>query len=242
MGAERVDKLLANTGRFSRKEVRELIHRRQVSVNGALVLRPETKVESEGAVLQVAGEEIPCGGYTYLMLNKPAGVLTATEDRRQATVMDLLPPELRRQKLAPVGRLDKDTEGLLLLTNDGVMTHRLLSPNYHVDKVYLAETEGTVDDSDVAAFAAGLTLGDGTRCQPAGLEAVGENLCLVTLREGKFHQVKRMLAQRGKPVRRLTRLSMGPLTLDKTLAPGAFRPLDSPEVAALARCCGLAES
>ncbi|MCD7917577.1 MAG: rRNA pseudouridine synthase [Clostridiales bacterium] len=241
MGAERIDKLLAGTGRFSRKEVKELIRRRQVSVNGTPVLRPETKVEPEGAVLQVAGETISCGGYTYLMLNKPAGVLTATEDRRQATVMDLLPPELRRRKLAPVGRLDKDTEGLLLLTNDGVMTHRLLSPNYHVDKVYLAETEGTVDASDVAAFAAGLTLGDGVRCQPAGLEAVGEGLCHVTLREGKFHQVKRMLAQRGKPVRRLKRLSMGPLTLDEALEPGAFRPLDSREVAALQRCCGLAE-
>lgn len=238
MGAERIDRLLANTGRFSRKEAKELIRRRQVSVNGTLVLRPETKVEPEGAVLRVAGEEIPCGGCTYLMMNKPAGVLTATEDYRQTTVMDLLPRELRRQKVAPVGRLDKDTEGLLLLTNDGNMTHRLLSPNCHVDKVYLAETEGAVDASDVAAFAAGLTLADGTRCRPAGLEALGEGLCLVTLREGKFHQVKRMLAQRGKPVRGLKRLSMGPLTLDETLEPGAFRPLHRPEIEALARCCG----
>lgn len=241
MGAqERIDKLLADTGRFSRKEAKLLIRKGLVFANGVPVRKPECKVDTEHLLLRVAGEEIAWARYTYLMLNKPAGVLTATEDKRQRTVLDLLPEDLRRRGLAPVGRLDKDTEGLLLLTDDGELTHRLLSPRYHVDKVYLAETEGTVDQEDAAAFASGMTLSDGSVCLPAGLEALGENRCLVTLREGKFHQVKRMLAQRGKPVRSLKRLSMGGLILDEQLAPGTFRPLTREETALLKTSCGIA--
>jgi 16S rRNA pseudouridine516 synthase len=167
------------------------------------------------------------------MLNKPGGVLTATEDRREKTVLDLLPPELQKQQLRPVGRLDKDTEGLLLLTNNGELAHRLLSPKSHVDKVYYAETEGTVEEADVTAFEEGMTLGDGLVCQSAGLERLGEGKCLVTLREGKFHQVKRMLAARGKPVLYLRRLSMGPLLLDPQLEIGHWRHLTQEEVTAL---------
>jgi 16S rRNA pseudouridine516 synthase len=167
------------------------------------------------------------------MLNKPGGVLTATEDRREKTVLDLLPPELQKQQLRPVGRLDKDTEGLLLLTNNGELAHRLLSPKSHVDKVYYAETEGTVDEADVTAFEEGMTLGDGLVCQSAGLERLGEGKCLVTLREGKFHQVKRMLAARGKPVLYLRRLSMGSLLLDPQLQTGHWRYLTQEEITAL---------
>ena len=191
------------------------------------------------AIITVAGETISLCRFTYVMLHKPAGVLTATEDRKQPTVLDLLPPELRRIGLAPVGRLDKDTEGLLLLTNDGALAHRLLSPKSHVDKVYYARVEGTLEPADTAAFAAGMTLGDGLCCLPAGLEILSPGEALVTLREGKFHQVKRMLAARGAPVLYLKRLSMGPLTLDDSLAAGAYRLLRAEEISALYRVCGL---
>lgn len=226
----RLDKLLADTGLWSRKEARDLIRRGQVTVDGAVVKQPEAKVDPAQSSLTAAGQPVLWQKYAYIMMNKPSGVLTATEDRRQPTVLDLLPQELRRKQLRPVGRLDKDTEGLLLLTDDGPLAHRLLAPKSHVDKVYYAETEGTVDEDDIAAFAAGMTLGDGLVCQSAGLERLGPERCLVTLREGKFHQVKRMLAARGKPVRYLKRLSMGPLTLDEVLAPGAWRPLTEEEV------------
>ena len=176
----------------------------------------------------VDGQAVAWAEHRYLMLWKPAGVLTATEDRRQKTVLDLLPAMYG--DLFPVGRLDKDTEGLLLLTDDGALAHRLLSPRHHVDKVYLAEVDGDVDAADVEAFGAGMVLEDGTRCLSAGLERLGPGLCRVTLREGKFHQVKRMLAQRGKPVLRLKRISMGPLQLDPGLAPGEFRPLTEQEL------------
>ena len=177
--------------------------------------------------------------HIYLLLHKPAGVLTATEDKRQPTVLDLIPQEWRRRDLAPVGRLDKDTEGLLLLTDDGELTHRLLSPKYHVDKVYYARVEGVPDEQDAAAFAEGLLLGDGLQCLPAKLEPLGGGECLVTLREGKFHQVKRMLASRGKPVQYLKRLAMGPLRLEPELAAGQCRLLTEEELFALRNVCGL---
>ena len=186
--------------------------------------------------LYLNGQPVETERFTYVMLHKPAGVLSATEDSRQQTVLDLLPPELRRRSLSPVGRLDKDTEGLLLLTNDGLLAHRLLAPRSHVDKVYYARVEGALEPADAAAFAAGMTLGDGLECLPAGLEILSPGECLVTLREGKFHQVKRMLAARGKPVTYLKRLSMGPLRLDPELAPGAFRMLTAEEKKALADC------
>lgn len=233
---ERLDKVLAGTGRWSRREVKLLVRQGQVRVNGMAAVSAEEKIDPETAVITVGGESIRLQKFTYVMLHKPAGVLTATEDRRQATVLELLPAELRRRGLSPVGRLDKDTEGLLLLTNDGALAHRLLSPKSHVDKVYYARVEGALEPADAAAFAAGMTLGDGLECLPAGLEILSPGECLVTLREGKFHQVKRMLAARGKPVTYLKRLSMGPLRLDPELAPGAFRMLTAEEKKALADC------
>ena len=159
-----------------------------------------------------------------------AGLLSATEDPRQPTVLDLLPEHLRRVGLFPVGRLDKDTEGLLLLTNDGPLGHRLLTPARHVDKVYFVRAAGRLDEEDAAAFRAGMMLGDGLRCLPAELELLPEpDAGLVTLREGKYHQVKRMLAARGKPVLYLKRLSMGPLELDPELVTGGWRPLTEEE-------------
>lgn len=236
---ERLDKLLAGTGKWSRREVKALVRQGLVRVDDRLAASAEDKLDPAAAIVTVAGETISLCRFTYVMLHKPAGVLTATEDRKQPTVLDLLPPELRRIGLAPVGRLDKDTEGLLLLTNDGELAHRLLSPRYHVDKRYLARVDGELSAADTEAFARGMTLGDGLECLPAGLELLPGHACIVTLREGKFHQVKRMLAARGAPVLYLKRLSMGPLTLDDSLAAGAYRLLRAEEISALYRACGL---
>ena len=221
---ERLDKLLAATGRWSRREVKQLVRQGQVLVNGVPSASAEEKYDPDSAAFTVCGQPLTLRRYTYVLLHKPAGVLTATEDRRQPTVLELLPPELRRIDLAPVGRLDKDTEGLLLLTNDGELTHRLLSPRYHVDKRYLARVDGDLSPADVSAFAAGMTL---------------PRTCIVTLREGKFHQVKRMLAACGAPVLYLKRLSMGPLTLPDDLPPGAYRLLTDEESSALYRVCAM---
>lgn len=230
---ERLDKIISATGKKSRREVREMVRQGRVLVDGKPAPAADMKVDPQTAVILLDGEPLGYEKFTYVMLHKPAGVLTATEDRRQETVLDLLPPELRRRALSPVGRLDKDTEGLLLLTNDGQLAHRLLSPKSHVDKVYYARVDGALEPGDIAAFAAGMTLGDGLECLPAGLEILSPTEALVTLREGKFHQVKRMLAARGKPVLYLKRLSMGRLHLDPALAPGAWRMLTEEERSAL---------
>ena len=236
MALERLDKLLASTGRWSRKEVKDLVRQGRVLVNGRPVLRSEEKWEPTETELTVDGQRVDCAPFVYLMLHKPAGLLSATEDRDQRTVLDLLPQHLRRRALFPVGRLDKDTEGLLLLTNDGPLAHALLAPGRHVDKVYYVEVDGWLDQQDRRAFQAGVTLADGTVCQPADLTVLDPpSQGLVTLREGKYHQVKRMLAARGKPVTYLKRLSMGPLTLDPALPAGAWRPLTPEEKASLGR-------
>ena len=236
---ERLDKVLAGTGRWSRREVKLLVRQGLVRLNGAAAVSAEEKCDPETAVITVNGETVVLRRFTYVLLHKPGGVLTATEDRRQETVMELLPQELRRVGLAPVGRLDKDTEGLLLLTNDGELTHRLLSPKYHVDKRYFARVDGHLTAAHAEAFAKGMTLGDGLKCLPARLEILPDNGCIVTVREGKFHQVKRMLASCGAPVVYLKRLSMGPLALGDELGRGEHRMLRDEEVAALYRACGM---
>lgn len=230
---ERLDKLLAATGRWSRSEVKKLIQQGRVWVQGVCAARPEDKCEPWQDI-QVDGAPVYCGRFTYLMMNKPAGILCATQDSRQPTVLGLLPERYQRQKLFPVGRLDKDTTGLLLLTNDGALAHRLLAPKNHVDKVYLAEVEGRIDEQDVRAFADGVTLGDGLICMSAQLQPLEDaSRCLVTLHEGKYHQVKRMLASRGKPVTKLHRLSMGSLILDPALERGQWRELTPAELEAM---------
>ena len=187
-----------------------------------------------GTPVTVDGRLVETETFTYLMLHKPAGVVSATEDSRDKTVLDLLPPDLRRRGLFPVGRLDKDTEGLLLLTNDGGLAHRLLSPAHHVNKVYYMEVSGQLDQEDRAVFRRGLVLRDGTVCLPAELTVLDPpSQGLITLEEGKYHQVKRMRAARGKPVTYLKRLSMGPITLDPDLPLGAWRPLNRGELGQL---------
>lgn len=236
MEKQRLDKIIASTGRWSRREVRELARRGQVTVDGAAVRSVEEKFDPEAAEIAVTGEPLRWRRYTWIMLNKPAGVLSATEDGRGETVLDLLPQDLRRQGLFPVGRLDKDTEGLLLLTNEGSLAHAILTPKRHVDKIYYVKTAGRLTEEDCRAFAAGLPLEDGLLCLPAGLEilSAGEvSEARVTLREGKFHQVKRMLAMRGKPVLYLERVQMGTLPLDRGLRRGAFRFLTEDEIEGL---------
>ena len=226
---ERLDKIISATGKKSRREVKLLVKQGRILVDGVPAAAPEMKVDPAVSEILLDGENIGYQRFTYIMLHKPAGVLSAVEDKRQKTVLDLLPEELQRRNLSPVGRLDKDTEGLLLLTNDGELTHRLLSPRHHVDKVYYARVDGRLEAADCAVFAAGITLGDGLECMPAGLEILSDSEALVTLQEGKFHQVKRMLAFCGKPVVYLKRLSMGPLRLDEALQPGEFRHLTEDE-------------
>lgn len=226
----RLDKYLADTGTATRREAKLLIRAGRVTVDGVAASAPEVKVDPETALICVDGVPQQYCRYHYYMLDKPPGVVTATEDREQATVLDLFPPELRSFGLVPAGRLDKDTTGLLLLTDDGDYVHRVISPKNHVPKVYMARTDGMPTQADVKRFAQGITLGDGTRCMPAGLELLPElSTCRVTVFEGKYHMVKRMLASCGTPVLALRRLSIGALELDETLGLGGYRQMTAAE-------------
>ena len=233
----RLDKLLARLGEASRSGCRELLRAGRVQVNGETA-RSGAYPVPEGAIVTLDGKALDCRMNRYLMMNKPAGVLTAREDARQSTVMDLLPPVYASLGCMPVGRLDKDTTGLLLLTTDGELAHRLIAPARHVDKMYEAKVEGALDQTDVEAFAAGIPLGDFTAL-PAKLEILAPDVGLATVREGKFHQVKRMFGAVGKPVRALHRLRFGPLSLDETLSPGDYRELNDEEIAALYAAAGM---
>lgn len=236
MEKQRLDKIIASTGKFSRREVKLLVRQGRVLVDGAPARSGEDKFDPQTVEITVNGETLCYRKYTWVMLNKPAGYLSATEDGRGLTVLDLLPPEWKKQGLFPVGRLDKDTEGLLLLTNEGGLAHDLLSPRHHVDKVYYTRVAGRLTEEDCRAFASGMTLDDGLVCQPAGLKilrAGQESEAHVTLREGKFHQVKRMLAFRGKPVLYLERVRMGNLPLDPSLSRGDYRFLTPEELESL---------
>lgn len=242
MAGERLDKVLAHLGLGTRKEVRALVRSGAVAVDGAPATDPGLHVDPVQSRIEVQGRPVDYQRHLYLMLNKPGGVVSATEDRRDRIVLDLLPADLRRPGLFPVGRLDRDTEGLLLLTDDGELAHRLLAPKKHVDKTYLARVEGVVTPADIEAFAAGVMLEDGYRTLPARLRPlrVGpESEAEVTVQEGKFHQVKRMFEAVGKRVVYLKRLRMGPLDLDPSLRPGEARPLRTEEVRALQSATGL---
>ena len=234
MAKERLDKVIASMGKYSRREVKALVKEGLVLVDGVPAWAADDKADPELSVITVNGEDLGYRRFTYLMLHKPGGILSATEDNRQKTVLDLLTPELQKIGLFPVGRLDKDTEGLLLLTNDGDLAHRLLAPKKHVDKVYYAQVDGDLDVADVAAFANGITLNGDVACMPAKLEiGATSREAFVTLHEGKFHQIKRMFLSRGKTVVYLKRLSMGPLQLDETLEKGNYRYLTKDEIDAL---------
>ena len=231
----RLDKLLSMSG-CSRAEARDIVRAGRVRVMGEVVRDAGAHAEAKDVLLDGRPLELP--GELYLMLNKPAGVVTASKDNVSDTVFSLLPDAIRRREPSPVGRLDKDVTGLLLFTTDGELLHRLISPKWTVEKVYLAETEGTPDAQDAESFAAGVELSDFT-AKPALLEVVGEGLARLTVTEGKFHQVKRMFAAIGHPVLSLTRLSVGGVTLDPSLPEGGFRLLEESEVSRLYAVAGL---
>lgn len=232
----RLDKLLANMGYGSRKEVKLLLKEKAVTVDGVVVKDAAMKVEPDKQEVSVYGERVQYVEFIYLMMNKPPGVISATEDRYDETVIDLLDPLAQHFEPFPVGRLDKDTEGLLLITNDGVLAHNLLSPKKHVPKTYYADIEGEVTQADVEAMRAGVELDDGYITKPGELvilESGPMSKIELTIQEGKFHQVKRMFEAVGKKVVYLKRLSMGTLHLDESLELGDYRELTAEELAAL---------
>ena len=230
MAVMRLDKILSDMGIASRSELRQIIKSGRVMVDGLAVTAPEKRIDSDSTRISLDGRELKYRKFRYFMMDKPAGVLSATEDSRQETLLDLLPSELKRRGLFPVGRLDKDTSGLIILTNDGDFAHRVISPKSGIWKLYRARVDGQLDVGDVEAFEKGLVLGDGTACLPAKLELLPGGDCLVRVTEGKYHQVKRMLASRGAPVLELRRLAVGGLELDEKLGPGGFRELNEAEL------------
>ncbi len=226
----RLDKFLTQIPVGTRSQVKEMIKKGRVCVNGIHASKPESKVDPENDCITLDGKVLSYSQYAYYMLNKPAGVITATMDKKKETVVDLL--EDKRKDLFPVGRLDIDTEGLLLITNDGDLCHRLLSPKHHVDKCYLAKTDRPIPKDAVTKFEVGMDLGDFTS-MPAKLELLSECEAKVTVQEGKFHQVKRMFEAVGVTVVYLKRLSMGSLKLDESLLPGESRALTQEELQCL---------
>ncbi|MBC1723654.1 pseudouridine synthase [Listeria seeligeri] len=229
----RLDKLLSHTGFGSRREVKPLLKSGSVVVNGVIQKDSKLQVNPEKDQITVHGNPVVYQEFVYFMLHKPQNVVSATEDNLSETVIDLLAQEDTLTNPFPVGRLDKDTEGLLIITNDGILAHNLLSPKKHIDKTYYAKIEGDVTAADVEAFRTGITLDDGYTCKPAHLEIMTPNEIKVTIQEGKFHQVKRMFAATGKTVTYLKRISMGKLMLDESLGLGEYRPLTEDELALL---------
>ncbi|MFC4355868.1 pseudouridine synthase [Chryseomicrobium palamuruense] len=229
----RMDKFLANMGFGTRKEVKQLIKSKAVTLNEETVKDSGKQFDPEADIVRVYRDVVAYKPFLYLMLNKPSGVISATEDYKESTVIDLLDADVRHYDLHPVGRLDKDTVGLLLLTNDGDLTHQLLSPKKKVPKKYYAHIEGQVTDADVAAFAKGVTLDDGYETKPGKLtilESASESVIELVITEGKFHQVKRMFEAVGKKVVYLKRLEMGSLRLDESLQEGDYRELTQEEL------------
>ena len=241
----RLDRWLALLNLGSRSEVKEWIRKGQILVAGRAIRDPGTAVETEGTELSVRGQRIDGRVVRHVMLNKPAGVLTAARDRKQPTVMDLLDPVYSGIGCMPVGRLDRDTTGLLILSCDGELNHRLLAPGRHVEKVYRAEVTGELTEKEVSAFLSGLELSD-FRALPARLKILragrDTSAAEVTVSEGKFHQVKRMFAATGHEVLTLRRIRFGPLPLDESLAEGAWRELTEQELRLLKEAAGLIPS
>ncbi len=222
MAKERVDKILSNMGLCSRREAAKAAKSGQITLNGEKIRDPGIKADPEADVICLKGQRVQYQKYIYLMLNKKAGYITATEDKRQATVLDLLPERERKLNLFAAGRLDKDTEGLLILTNDGAFAHSIMSPRHHIDKVYYGEYSGELAPDSEERFREGLVLSPDFRCMPAELQRLEPGKALITIREGKFHQVKRMVEACGGQITYLKRLQIGTLKLPETLKIGEF--------------------
>lgn len=233
MSIQRLDKLISANCLVSRTDAKKLIKDGLVAVNGITAVRPEQQVDTANDVLTVDGTECEIREHIYIMLNKPQGVISASDNPRQETVVDLVPDELRRRNLAPAGRLDKDTTGLIVITDDGDFAHRLISPSHHVYKRYIAELDAPLTQESIAVLERGIALEDGTLCLPAKVKAWekdGTNFAQIEIREGKYHQVKRMTAACGSHVVALHRAKIGALELDPSLAPGECRELSAKEL------------
>lgn len=231
MGKIRLDKYLADMGPGTRSQVKQQIRKGMVTVNGEIVKSPEYKIDTKTDEVMVGGKHLKYATFAYYMLHKPQGVVSATEDKREKTVLDLLVSK-KRKDLFPVGRLDKDTEGLLLITNDGELAHNLLAPKKHVDKTYLAKLQHAVSEEDLKQLESGVDIGEKEKTLPARARRYQEEEAqvLLTIREGKFHQVKRMFQAVGNEVVYLKRLAMGSLQLDEALQPGEYRELTQEEI------------
>ncbi len=231
----RLDKFLSETGNGTRTEVKKLINSGAVTVNGKSVKDPGQKISENTDEIAVRGSKVAYAEYEYYMLNKPQGVISATRDERKHSgrcVTDLILDKIRKD-LFPVGRLDKDTEGLLLITNDGDLAHRLLSPKKHVDKTYYAEVDGRIEPDAAERIMAGPDIGDEKPALPCRINLLADNSCLITIREGRYHEIKRLFQTEGRTVTALKRISMGPLSLDPELAPGDYRKLTEEEIQTL---------
>ena len=225
----RLDKFLCDTAGFTRTEAKNAVKKGQIAVNGQVQKAADFKVKENTDTVTFQGKPLSYAAFHYYILHKPAGVITATEDKKESTVMDILREE-KVKNLFPVGRLDKDTEGLLLITDDGELAHNLLSPKKHVDKEYLVKVRDSISEDDCRKLSEGVDIGDEKPTAPAKVERVAEKEILLTIREGRFHQVKRMLQAVGNEVLYLKRLSMGSLRLPKDLEKGAYRPLSEDEI------------
>ena len=229
MSILRIDKIIADCGIASRREAAALIRGGAVLVNGIRVKSPSEKYDPEIDNITVKGQALTYQKYYYIMLNKPAGYVSSTEDSREQTVLELLDDKLKKIGLFPAGRLDKDAVGLMILTNDGDYAHNIISPNKKVDKIYFVKVNGTLTQNDCESFERGIILKDGLECRPANLTIVSDNEAFVRIHEGKYHQVKRMMASLGKPVLYLKRYCIGGLCLDSSLKPGEYRQLSEAE-------------
>ena len=231
----RLDKFLSEMSGWTRSEVKKIVRTGSVTVDGNEVKKPETKIDEKLSIVSVDGRQIKYNKYEYYMLNKPKGFVSATTDREHKTVVDIISSS-EKKDLFPVGRLDIDTEGLLLITNDGELAHRLLAPKNHVEKTYYVEVSGILDDVDVDAVEKGLDIGEEKNTIPAKMEILKTDIqnkissCYLTIHEGKFHQVKRMMKKLGKTVTYLKRVSMGSLILDSKLKKGNYRKLTEQEI------------
>lgn len=224
---DRIDKILVSQGIGSRREVQKRIKSGEVTVNGEIIRKPEFKANAENDKIAVLGKVLNYSEHIYIMMNKPAGVVSASQDNHDKTVIDILPDEYKRKGLFPAGRLDKDTEGLLIITDDGAFAHRMLSPKKHVDKQYIAQLDGEITEKTIQNFKQGIIFADGTKCLPAKLEIYNNDkkTGLVRICEGKFHQVKKMFISCGLNVVHLQRISIGGLYLDGNLPIGGCKLL-----------------
>ena len=232
MPKERIDKWIASTTTLSRKEVKALLRQKRVTVNGVTVTDGGFQTDAEQDAVAVDSVPFSIKPHIYIMLNKPTGIVSASRSQKEKTVVDLVPPQLQRNGLFPAGRLDKDTTGFVLITDDGDFAHRILSPKNHIQKTYIAHLEKPISPTEIAILKQGVILRDGTQLLPASVDIIGEDMQTVQIRicEGKYHQIKRMLAAVGNRVTALRRTHMGALPLDAALPPGACREITPEEL------------